>query len=426
MKRSWVSHSAGLALLLALLPGPAWSEAQQNRLRDTAAPLDHGLNAPAAVVAAAMPEAAAADSLQLKLAQELARLPAPAGAAARPSPTLFAMLSAILLFLAANIVLLLLFSVVMRLWRERGQRRRDRFYARWEPVLHARMSGDAVPLPRLPPAEHLLFLGLWLHLLGYVRDQAADALVQTARELGLPRHVLHLLQSGSSWKRVVAMRAAAALRLAPACDALLAKVLENRPRSSLTALRALLQIDPERGFAGLAHLLDRQNWSPGAMVEIVRAGGSQTVRKLSALLRSSAPGQAKQLVRLIELLEDQTALPALRARLASSRDAQEIAATLHCLGRLGDGADRIAALAFLEHQSWLVRMQAAFALGSFGLAQDIARLAPLLRDAHWWVRYRSAQSLLRLAGAAAVAAMREGESDPYACEMLERVLAEGR
>ncbi len=351
---------------------------------------------------------------------------APAGQVLVLSPTLFGILAAMLLFLTGSIALLLLFSMVTRIWREFGKRRRDWFCARWEPVLHARMSGDAAPLPSLAPSERLLFLSLWLHLLGYVRDQAADALVLTARELGLPQYVLRLLESGSPWRRVVAIRAVAALRLESAGDTLLAKVMENRPRSSLAAARALLQIDPERGFAGLGYLLDHQQWSPGAMVEIVRAGGSQTVQKLAALVRSAPPGRAKQVVRLIELLEDQTALPTLRERLASSRDEEEIAAILHCLGKIGHGEDRATALAFLEHGSWLIRMQAAYALGAFGLAQDLGRLAPLVRDRHWWVRYRAAQSLLRLAGAAAVATMRESESDPYARDMLERVLAEGR
>jgi HEAT repeat protein len=322
--------------------------------------------------------------------------------------------------------LLLLSSIVRRIWRELGQRRRDRFRARWEPVLYARMAGDAAPLPPLAASERLPFLNMWLHLLGYVRDQAADALVQTAHELGLPQYALRLLEHGSPWKRLIAMRAVAALRLNEACDALAAKALQNQARSSHAAVRALLQIDPERGFAALEYVLDQQEWSPSAMVGIVQAGGSRTVQKLAALVQSAPPGRAKQLVRLIELLEDQAALPALRERLASSRDEEEIAAILHCLGKIGRGEDRELALACLEHASWLVRMQAAYALGAIGLQQDLGRLAPLLRDRQWWVRYRSAQSLLRLAGTAAIAGMRECESDPYARDMLERVLAEAR
>ena len=341
------------------------------------------------------------------------------------SPTLVAVLGAILLFLLANIAALLAFSVAMRIWRERRQRRRDRFDARWQPVLHGRMSGDAVPLPRLAPSERLLFLSLWLHMLGYVRGEAVDALVQVAGELGLPQHVIRMLHARTPWKRVIATQAVAALRLQEACDILLAKVKQNRPRSSLAAARALLQIDPERGFAGLAQLLSHLEWSPGAMSEIVKAGGSGAGPLLAAQVHEAGPGRAKPLARLIELLGDEAALPALRERLLSNRDGEEIAAILHCLGKLGGAEDRLAILAFLQHAKWVVRVQAAYALGALGMGQDIDRLALLLRDRHWWVRYRAAQSVLRLGGAAAVEEMRQRESDPYAQEMLERVRAEG-
>ena len=412
-------------MLLALLAAPAWPETQANGISGVGLPPDHGLTAPAPVPAAA-PPAAPGTGLQLKLARELRGARAPANPVMSMSPTLAGILVAVLLFLAGNITLLLLFSIVARIWRERGERRRDRFRARWEPVLHARMSGEALPLPQLAPAERLLFLDLWLHLLGYVRDRAAVDLVQTAQELGLQPYVMRLLQHRRPWKRLLAMRAVAALRLGEACDSLFAKAMQNRPRSSLAAVHALLQIDQDRGFAALGHVLKHQEWSPGAMVGIVQAGGPLTVQKLAALVRASAPGRAKQLARLIELLEDQTALPALRERLASSIDAEEIAAILHCLGRLGQAEDRDRALAFLGHGSWLVRMQAAYALGALGLAQHAGRLAPLLRDAQWWVRYRAARSLLQLVGSAALTALRETESDRYARDMLDCVLAEGR
>lgn len=411
---------AGLLLLLAPVAAPGWFEAAAAPPPGVELRLDHGLRT-VDRARAILPRAPASDSLRLVLARELRS--APAGE--KSVLPLEAILGAILLFLAANIVVLLGFSIVMRIRREYGQRRRDRFSAVWEPVLHARISGDAAPLPALAPSERLLFLNLWLHLSGYVRDQAADALVSAARELDMPAFALRLLESRSSWKRVVAMRAIAAMELTQAGDILLAKVMQGRRRSSLAAARALLQIDPERGFAGLKHLLDHLEWAPAAVVEVVRAGGVSTIERLAGLASSAAAGRATQIVRLIELVEDQTALPALRRRLASSSDEEEIAAILHCIGKLGRGEDRAVVLGYLGDERWLIRMQAAYALGAIGLGEDVARLAPLLRDRQWWVRYRAAQSLLRLTGAAAIKAMRDREPDPYAREMLERVLVEG-
>ncbi len=335
------------------------------------------------------------------------------------------LLDAILLFLVANIAALLLFSIATRIWRDAGQRRRERFRARWEPLLYGRMSDAAAPLPPLAPGERLMFLILWLHMLGYVRDEAAEALAQAGRDLGLSAYVLRLLDAYSGWRRVVAIRATGPLRLAQAREALVLIIAQNRPKYSLSAARALMQIDPRRGFAGLQQLLRHLEWSPGAMVEIVKAGGTQALQLLAGLVLSAPPGRAREIVRLIELTKDSSALPALRERLCSNRDEEEVAAIVHALGRLGGAQDRLAVLTFLTHANWLLRMRSAAALGSLGRGEDCDRIVPLLRDRNWWVRYRAAQTLLRLNGAEALGALRDGESDAYARDMLERVLAEG-
>jgi len=366
------------------------------------------------------PEPERENALALKPIHEL-RGSRPASASISP----VVVLAAVAAFLFANIAALLGIGLLTRLLRERREARGARFRGRWEPVLYARMAGDAVPLPPLARSERTLFLELWLHTLGYVRDEAVDALTAVAKELDLPRHVLPLLDSRSPLERLLAMRAAGSLRLTEAAGALQRKAAQRRPRSSLEAARALLKIDAQKGFAALQALLARLEWSPGAMAGAVRTGGPGAARMLAELLASLPPGGGRQVVRVIELLEDQVAIPALRERLLGNRDAEEIAVILHALGKLGGAPDRAAVLALLAHRNWLVRMQAAAALGALGLPEDADRLVPLLRDPQWWVRYRAAQALLRLRGDAALRGSRAAQTDRYASEILDRVLAEG-
>ena len=347
------------------------------------------------------------------------------GIAPTASDTPAVLLAVIAAFLATNILALLGFSLLARSLRERREARAARFRGRWEPVLYARMAGDKVPLPPLAHSERTLFIELWLHALGYVRDEAADELTAVARDLEMARHALELLEGRSRVGRLLATRMAAALRLEQAISALQRKVAQRRPRSSLEAAKALLKISPARGFASLNELLAHLEWSPGAMAGVVRTGGVGAARMLWTLLATLPPGGGKQVVRLIELLEDHEAVPALRERLRDNGDAEEIAVILHALGRLGGSPERAAVLGFLGHGHWLVRMQAAAALGALGLPGDEGRLEPMLRDPHWWVRYRAAQALSRLTGAGELRRLRVAQTDRYAGEILDRVLAEG-
>lgn len=334
------------------------------------------------------------------------------------------LLDAMLAFLVFNIVSLILAGMAARRWREAAERRRERFRARWEPVLYGRMSGDDNALPPLARSERLMFLILWLQVLGHVRDAAADAIVQAARELGLSAYVLRLLGSRSEWKRTIAMQAAGLLRLKEARDLLIARIAPDRPVSSLFAVRALLRIDAVHGLTGLRQVLRYPDWAPGVMLELVKEAGPEAVQMLAALVLSALPGRATPVVRLLMLTGDSSALPALRERLQFSRDEQETAALLQALGRLGEAEDRLTAMRFIGHADWLVRMQSAVALGSLGGEADGERLLPLLRDRVWWVRYRAAQSLLRLKGAEGLELLRQSEADRYARDVLGRVLME--
>jgi HEAT repeat protein len=79
-----------------------------------------------------------------------------------------------------------------------------------------------------------------------------------------------------------------------------------------------------------------------------------------------------------------------------------------------------------DHSAWQVRTQAAITLGRVGDSSDTERLAQLLMDTHWWVRYRAAQSLLSLpfTDQDRLAAMVAQLPDRYAREMAQQVFAE--
>ena len=333
-------------------------------------------------------------------------------------------LAAIAGFLLANILALFGASLLARSTRERREARAEAFRRQWEPILYGRMAGDAAPLPPLASTQLVMFLNLWLHTLDYVRDDATDRLVALAHELDMPRHVMRLLESRLPFKRLLAMRTAAALRMKEAIVPLQRKAAQGRPRSSLEAASALLRISPEHGFAALKELLAHLEWSPGAIAGMVKTGGEGATQMLAAMLASLPPGGGKQVVRVIELLDDYSAVPILRERLRDNRDDEEIAVILHALSRLGGAPERVTVLAFLAHRNWLVRMQAAAALGVLGLVEDADCLLPLLGDREWWVRYRAAQALFKLGGPEALRRARDKESDRYAIEILGRVLAE--
>jgi HEAT repeat protein len=82
--------------------------------------------------------------------------------------------------------------------------------------------------------------------------------------------------------------------------------------------------------------------------------------------------------------------------------------------------------AMIVHPRWHLRMEAAKALGRIGLPDDLPRLEGLLGDAQWWVRYRAAQSIVRLPflSRTELERLRARQTDRYARDILAHVLAE--
>src|SRR5512140_3273095 len=110
MQRSHRTHRTVFFVLLALLAAPAWPETQTKGNSGSGLPPGYGVTATAPVPAVAPPAAPDA-GLPLKLARELRGARAPAKQVMSLSPTLAGMLLAVLLFVAGNTVLLLLFSM---------------------------------------------------------------------------------------------------------------------------------------------------------------------------------------------------------------------------------------------------------------------------------------------------------------------------
>lgn len=204
------------------------------------------------------------------------------------------------------------------------------------------------------------------------------------------------------------------------------------PLLSFSAARALFQIDADTALNDLQQqLLERENWPTVQLAMLIQEASTGSTFAVLAditihLANSTAPAASAQLNRLLQLLEVapyQQVISAIRTILSLTTDDKTIA---QCLKFLREPSDLPGVRSLLAHSNWVVRLQAARALGRIGIADDIPRLATLLGDPVWWVRYRTAQALVALTrgNSQALSELRAHLSDRYALDMLEMAMAE--
>jgi len=307
----------------------------------------------------------------------------------------------------------------------RGRQRREaRTLARWRPLLNGSIVGDSpAQLPPLLASERLPFIKLWVHLQSSLRGEASAALNGIACRLGLDADARAMLGRRARTERLLAALMLGHLRDRQAWPQLLRLAGMDDPTLSLTALWALVRIDPQAAAEYLTPLfIEREDWAMSHVAGILQQAGTPVAAVLSGMLPRLDAERLPRALRIAEALRVELPAEALASALASS----ELAVVTAALRIVGSPLLQEPVRALLAHEHWQVRVQAAKALGRIGDRSDTARLLALLADREWWVRYRAAQALVELPWLkrADLDALRASLEDRFAADMLAQVMAE--
>ena len=325
----------------------------------------------------------------------------------------------------ATALVMLAVILVMRQVALRRERNRISAATRWHRLLLDSAQGVATSPPPLPRADLPGFVDAWNHVHHSMANQDDAALQRVAQEIGLEQQLYVAIDHGNFHNRVMSIIALGYLRSRTHFDKL-ARYLDDRSTIiSLSAARALMHIDPARAVTLLVpHIVERNDWPQGGVAQILHdASPSLVSQELGEATLQANADVAPRLIRFLADVSPAAAAPVIRRILHSPPDDHLVST---CLQVMTDPADLDLIRSLLAHERWHVRMHAAAALGRMGLPGDEQRLLPLLADAQWWVRYRAAQALSRLPhiDGSALQGIRAGQSDRFACDVLEQVLAE--
>lgn len=324
-----------------------------------------------------------------------------------------------LAFLLVLQVLLLRFLLIRR------ERRKANFLALWRPLMAQSATGESASYPRVVEADTKEFLILWNHLQELIRGVSKDNLNQLARRVGIDLTAKKLLLRGAFAERVLAMMTLGNLREKSAWVTLSDLMHDESPLISLAASSALMKIDANSGINSFMPLVSiREDWPSAKVAMILKDAGAAVISEpLVQAIRAAKPRQVRRLINFLELANAAESSQVMREIMSVSRDQQAIAT---CLRIMKDPRDLDMVRSQTVNPIWIVRVQAAAALGRIGVEEDKARLIRLLVDPQWWVRYRAATSLSQLpfVSIEELRRIQAEQTDRFAIDMLKQVLAE--
>jgi HEAT repeat protein len=324
-------------------------------------------------------------------------------------------------------LLLLAYTLELRLRRRLHERRRAGVIAHWRALLGDALTGrgTATPVVNLRRTDRREFLRLWVYTRSMLEGAAADRLIALAERLKLRDYVREQAEHAHLKTKLLAIQALGYLRDAESFGFLAAIVDQPNTLLSVTAAEALAAIDAPRAIERLIpKIATRRDWPRTHVFNLLSRAGSAVVSEpLYRCIRAAADDDATYLLKFAEVAEFDVR-DALAVELLRARENPEVLAAALNAATGHSPVPRIDEL--LAHPAWYVRMQAAKLVGRMGRPEDAGRLERLLADTEWWVRYRAAKALVRLLGvnAAALAGIRRHLTDRYAQDILEQVIAE--
>jgi HEAT repeat protein len=322
-------------------------------------------------------------------------------------------------------IVLLVAIVVLRYTIDR-RRQLERILAeRWQPVFFHAVEGLPFEAPRIHGRDRETILLAWILYTEAIRGEARQRLRQLALDLQLEGTALKLLTRRNIRRRQMAVVALGRMISIAAWDRLARLAADPKPVLSLLAARSLLQIDAGRAMPiMLDELIRRDDW-PLVKVAAMLGEAPQEVLApaLSDALRTVTPQGAPRLLNLLEIAPLGDTWPAVGPLLRADHPVEVIVAALKACSdpRALDAVRSLAA-----HPQWIVRVQAAAALGRLGGEEDAQRLQTMLGDPEWWVRYRAGLALVQLpfVSRQSLTALCAQLGDRFAADMLRQVLAE--
>jgi HEAT repeat protein len=322
-------------------------------------------------------------------------------------------------------IVLLAAIAVLRYTIDRREGLERALSERWQPVFFHAVEGLPFEAPRIHGRDREIILLTWIHFTESIRGEARLRLRQLALDLQLEGTALKMLARRNIRLRQMAVVALGRMNSAAAWDQLARLAVNPKPVLSLLAARSLLQIDAGRAVPiMLGELIRRDDWPLVKVATMLREVPPEVLAPaLTDALHAVTPQNAPRLLSLLETVPLGDTWPAVAPLLCADQPTEVIVAALKA-GNDPRAIDAVRSLA--THPQWIVRAQAAAALGRLGGEQDSERLQAMLGDPEWWVRYRAGMALVQLpfVSRQALTDLCGQLHDRFAADMLRQVLAE--
>ena len=314
--------------------------------------------------------------------------------------------------IAILLVLVILLAAITLIIRFRNISRSSKYLIqeeKWGPLILEYMFGDSTPDEihnAVDPGEELRFIDIIIRHLQQLRGAEAEKLI------GLTDPYLHKivkqLSDNSPARRARALKTLSTLAIKRYPLEMLLGLNDTSPLVSMVVARSMAQHGQIEYLDDIMDQISRfSNWNRSYLASMIASFGSSGSQTLLDILISQSTSNFAKVIAADALAELNyfDATPFLPEILATTQDADLLAALLRLSGKIGHPSIMTSIRPFLAHPYHYVRGQAYRAVGSLGGITDLPLLELAVRDDSPWVARYAAIALIEIGGRERLEAM---------------------
>jgi HEAT repeat protein len=302
------------------------------------------------------------------------------------------------LWLAGAALLIMVSLMAARTFAGRRKRRSDAERRRLIPIL---LGSDIKPGSfRRANVSSVLLADLAVELIQMVRGADKERLTAVAVEAGVPQRLLKQLRSRSSRDRLGAVESLAEFRFEQTVSALHGALDDRNADVRIAAAMSLGSMGHAPPAGELIRRLGigtrESSLLTIGLFEEIAAARPEEIR--AVIEDPASPGLVKAAaIESLSASSDYSLVPTInRLALEAGPASEELPRYLLSLAQFGHPAGIPAVDRALAVGAPAARAAACEAVGRIGVVEAAGRLADLLDDEEWWVRFRAGEALARL------------------------------
>lgn len=310
----------------------------------------------------------------------------------------FSSLNQVIFFIGISSIffslLLIIFILLFRIVAIKKKYEIMKFYKTWNPIFNNINFSIPNTLPKIKESNQFHLLKIFNKTYEKTSFNSQMNLLSIANYLDIEDIARNMLDYKNSIYKIVALKTIGYLQIEKYSSKLDDLIEHENIVITLIAVQSLIKISSKDLDKLISLLIEKEECHINKIILILSNLNKEVLLKsIKNLINTTNIELLPRLIKLFDLIEKKDANEEAKKLLLKYQEIEIISTAILFIS---DDKEKKFLFSFVEHPSWIIRMQAIKALSNMLCIEDIKNISKLLLDSSWWVRYHTAYTIVSI------------------------------